>query len=147
MVVGPRRFVSLATEKEWILKVRLDHEKGTNFRWGIIIDEALVGMVYLDQVDLTYRSAVLGIMIGNKSFWGIGVAKETYMEVLKYAFNELGLNSIRSKVVATNVNSIKLHTSIGFKVEGTLREAVYRNGEYLDVISLGLLKKEFSVKI
>ncbi|WP_142413759.1 GNAT family N-acetyltransferase [Hathewaya massiliensis] len=48
-----------------------------------------------------------------------------------------------AEVYKFNEISFKLLQSIGFKHEGTRREAYYENKNFADVLVLGLLKEDF----
>ena len=47
-------------------------------------------------------------------------------------FNERNIHRIQANVLVSNVASLKMHEKCGYKQEGTLREAVYKNGKYQD---------------
>ena len=55
----------------------------------------------------------------------------------------MNLHRLEAEVVANNKVSINLIEKLGFKKEGTLREAKYSNGTYYDIYRFGLLRKEY----
>ena len=63
--------------------------------------------------------------------------------IINFAFNDLNLNRLSATVLATNERSLNIFKKLGFKEEGRLRKAVYQNGDYTDLIVLGLLKEEW----
>ncbi len=98
--------------------------------------------MYLTGINYINRTAESHIMIGDKSCWGKGYGGEALMEILTYGFNELGLNRIEARINADNTASLRLHQKIGYRREGVLREAIYKNGRYKDVIVMSILKEE-----
>ena len=60
----------------------------------------------------------------------------------RYAFDEMNLHKIRLDVYATNPGAEKTYKHVGFRREGVLREEAFRQGRYLDVIRMGLLRGE-----
>ena len=61
----------------------------------------------------------------------------------KYAFEELRLNRINGSALSYNAPSLHVTQKVGFKQEGIARQAVYKNGEFVDVVQLGILKSDY----
>lgn len=57
-------------------------------------------------------------------------------------FNERNIHRIQANVFVSNVASLKMHEKCGYKQEGTLREAVYKNGKYQDQYVLALVNNK-----
>jgi len=64
--------------------------------------------------------------------------------MLEYGFRELNLNRVDLSVLATNERAIGLYESLGFRHEGRLREAQFRSGQYVDVLLMAILAKEYA---
>ncbi|NOX64654.1 MAG: GNAT family N-acetyltransferase, partial [Chlorobi bacterium] len=62
---------------------------------------------------------------------------------LKYSFDILNLNRIQLHVAVNNPAGIKIYKRSGFVIEGTLREAMYHNNEYVDFYVMGILRKDY----
>lgn len=105
-------------------------------------DKIIIGVVFLNHIHAHYRTGEFGITLADDTYRGKGYGKDMLITLIKYGFNELNLNRIWCEVYSNN-NSIHLYKKLGFKSEGTLRENVYKNGNYLDSHILGMLKKEF----
>jgi RimJ/RimL family protein N-acetyltransferase len=67
--------------------------------------------------------------------------------VFKYAFQELGLNRINAKILSINTASRRSGEKFGYTYEGTLRKAIFRNGEFHDVLLFSMLREEFVEKL
>lgn len=106
-----------------------------------------IGVVSLINLDFKNRSAECIIDIGDKSMWGKGIGFESMSLLVHYAFSELNLHRLSLQVFSFNQNAISLYEKLGFKVEGQSREALYRDGQYHDVILMGLLKDEAQLEI
>lgn len=103
----------------------------------------LIGTIGLDNIDHFHQRAELGTLIGDKKFWGKGIATEALNLLLEYSFCELNLNKVFSYIFSNNKASIKKNKKNGFKVEGELRKHAFRDGELKDVIIMGVLKEDF----
>jgi len=105
----------------------------------------ICGIIRLDEIDTVNRSASIGADV-NPSFRNQGYATEAYVKVIDYLFSTLGLHRLQLVTLESNEIAIGLYTKIGFKREGKLREAVFRDGNFVDLISMGLLDSEWSGK-
>ena len=102
-----------------------------------------IGFLRFNFIDKSSGNVWLRMMIGEKQSQGKGYAREALHHYLKWMFGTLGIHRITIECYSTNLRAIKFFKKIGFKKEGILREAVFINEKYRDIISLGLLKKEF----
>jgi RimJ/RimL family protein N-acetyltransferase len=64
-------------------------------------------------------------MMGDKTEWGKGYAKEASIAIINYAFEQLGLNKVNLGVIDSNNVAVKLYEIIGFVVEGVLKQNFY----------------------
>jgi len=104
-------------------------------------DEYL-GVIVLSEIDELGGSAALRLSMlpGSRGRWYGG---EAIGLVLGLAFDGLGLHRIGCDVLSINSRALGVYKSLGFTVEGRLRDA-YRDGEgYCDAIVLGLLEDEY----
>ena len=63
--------------------------------------------------------------------------------MIRYGFMELNLNRIQSQAMEENIGGWRADEKVGFKYEGTLREAILRFGKYNDVRVSSLLRREY----
>lgn len=78
--------------------------------------------------------------------WGKGIITEVLNEMLKFGFCSYGLNRVVAKVMKENIGSIKVLHKLGFVNEGILRESLYKNGQYNDLVLFSILKSEYNSK-
>lgn len=102
-----------------------------------------IGFIRLNIVDRASRNMWLRMIIGDKNARGTNLAQEALTLVLDWIFSEQNMNRISLETYATNERAIRFFEKLGFKQEGVIREAVYVDGEYHNILSLGLLNKEF----
>ena len=96
--------------------------------------------------DWVVRSAEVGIMIGDKSVWNQGYGTETMRLLLRHAFRTLNLHRVFLRVHSDNVYAIRTYEKVGFVHEGRLRQAVYRDGEYYDLLMMSVLRDEWDAR-
>ena len=102
-----------------------------------------IGITALFRIDFISRVAVFYIAIYNPNFWSKGYGKEATKLLLKYAFDILNLNRVQLHVAKSNIKGVKAYEKAGFIIEGTLREAMYHNNEYVDFYVMGILRSEY----
>ncbi len=105
-------------------------------------DECL-GHVGLYKLDHRIRSAEFAILLGDKKRWGQGIGREVTRRVVDYGFQMLNLNRIELNVLEYNERARRLYQSLGFREEGLLRQAQYKDGQYLNLVLMGLLREEY----
>ncbi len=102
-----------------------------------------VGNTGLHGIEPVHLVAEFGIFIGEKQYWNLGFGREATRLMLKHGFEDINLHRIYLHVYEPNLRAIKAYEAAGFKREGVMREAVYKNGKYLNVILMSMLHSEW----
>jgi len=105
-----------------------------------------IGNALLGPIDEKNSTAEISNMIGEKDYWGKGVAVDADKMIIHYAFAELKLNKMTIGNIAPNRAATFLTYQLGFKLEGKLRNHVRWQGDFVDELRFGLLKDEFYLK-
>lgn len=106
----------------------------------------LIGRGLLFGVDAVNRSAMLGILIGEKSCWNQGYGQEAVRLMLDYGFHLLNLHSVMLGAFAFNERAIASYRKVGFQEIGRRRQARIVAGKAYDVVLMDLLADEFDVR-
>lgn len=133
------------TKEENDIRVAKDSREEIYF---IIMEKSTdnpVGFIRLNLIDPVSRNMWLRFIIGNTSAWGKNLAYDALNQVLRWLFSEQNIHRVTLETYETNQRAIRFFTKLGFKQEGTIREAVYSDGKYSDIISLGILAGEFEI--
>jgi [ribosomal protein S5]-alanine N-acetyltransferase len=107
------------------------------------VSDQHIGNIKLGPINWVHRKATLGILIGENSFWGKGIASEATHLMIEYGFFRLNLRKIDLGVYAEHKAAIRVYEKIGFKIEGCFREDLFHEGQYKDRIWMGLLRSDF----
>lgn len=102
-----------------------------------------IGTCQFHNLDWRNRSAEVGIMIGEKTFWDRGYGTETMRLLLRHGFDTLNLHRIWLQVYAKNKRGIKAYEKAGFVHEGKYRQGHYQHGQYYDIYLMSVLKEEW----
>lgn len=103
--------ITIQSELDWIHKVVANHN---DYRCAILADGVYVGNIYL--TDIGDGCATYHIFIGNRDYWGKGVAREASLQIIDYGFKDLKLDKIVLEVKRQNERAIKLYLSLGFVI-------------------------------
>ena len=142
LVVGWSLPVSKLQQKKWYEGAMCNQN---NLRLIIETKEdGPVGLVILVNIDWKNRVGTYGIKIGNKKFRAKGIGTDATMTLNRYAFDELQLNRIEGDFMDSNEVSKKLYfEKLGWKEEGVKRKAVYKNGQYHDLVFGSILREDY----
>ena len=102
--------ITIDNELEWIRKVMANP---ADYRCAILADDVYVGNIYL--TDINDGKAQYHIFIGDKKYWGKGIAKQASLLILEYAFNVLKLDEVYPRVRKENTSAYNLYLRLGFK--------------------------------
>jgi RimJ/RimL family protein N-acetyltransferase len=120
------------------------YSRDRNVRLSILIDDQFIGNAYLTSIHPTHRTAEFSIVISDKRYWSQGIGAEVTQRILHHAFQDLNLNRVYLYVLDDNDRAIKLYEKMGFRREGRLEEAVYKNGAYHCLLLMAVLKKHYN---
>lgn len=104
-------------------------------------DKTPIGLIAYLNIDEYTKKAELRKLIGEKKQRGKGYGNEATKAWIEYGFFTLGLEKIYLTTINTDIKNIRINESLGFKVEGLLKNELKINGEYFDVLQMSLLKE------
>lgn len=103
-----------------------------------------IGNTSFMDVNWVHRHAEIGIVIGEKEYWNKGYGRDTMKLMLRHGFKTMNLHRIFLRVYDENYSGIKAYERAGFVREGVLRQDVYLDGEYHDVLVMAVLRTEWN---
>ncbi|MBK8047376.1 MAG: GNAT family N-acetyltransferase [Anaerolineales bacterium] len=128
------------------LQAEFDAEAAKGGRNGpgfaIEVDDRFIGQCALFRFDDVAHTAELGITIGDKAYWGKGYGREAIALLLDYGFRLRNLRKIWLQVNADNERAQRAYRACGFVEEGRLRQHVWSNGRYVDLVQMGVLRED-----
>ena len=134
--------------REYLQFLTTKYRAGEFYDWALIwcadgdAKQKMIGTCGFTRFDLPNNSAEVGYVI-NPEFRGRGIAPEAVRRVLKYGFEELGLNRIEAHYMCGNEQSRRVMEKVGMRFEGVHRSSLIKNGEYRDVGICSILASEY----
>lgn len=137
--------MSLAGEERWF-EGMLARQGKDAYHFVICLrkDDRPIGTTGFFAIDHVDGNAAVGIMIGEPDLLGQGLGTDALRALLDFGFGELRLERIWLEVYDFNARARRSYEKCGFVLEGTLRRAVYRRGEYHDVHLMAILREEWA---
>lgn len=137
------RYINIETDEYWFDNYQKN--RNTQVRCAICIENSnkFIGLVSLTNIHDINKNAEFHIMIGESCEVNKGYGTIAIKIMLNHGFNNLNLNRIELKVLETNLRAIRSYEKVGFVKEGLLRNVVFKNGEYINMIVMGILKHEY----
>ena len=126
------------TLRKWYLA-----QKGIH--WGVTQhhDQRVIGLFSLHGLNRFHRRGSIGYDLARE-FWGQGIASEAAQAVVRFAFEQLGLNRLEAVTISDNYRSVHLLERLGFTLEGTRREhSLEDDGLFHGSAIYGLLRREY----
>ena len=111
--------------------------------WAIVKKEdgKHIGNIKIDPINKKHGYGEYGILMGDKSEWGKGFAKEASQTIINFCFNTLSLRKVNLGVVAGNDAAVNLYKKLDFITEGVYKHHVKVGNNYCDVIRMAIFNK------
>ena len=131
--------------KGYIQSVIDDYQKPDSYYWVIEYKELsqVIGSISVIWLDQDVASCEIGYCLGDK-FWGKGIMTEALSEVIRFLFEEVGMNRIQATHDVRNPNSGRVMEKCGMQYEGTMRQAGRNNQGICDSVMRAILKGDYS---
>ena len=101
-----------------------------------------LGSVYIRDIDTTHHKGEYGIFLAPDAPHGKGIGTETAKLAIQYAFEEKNLHRLFLRVYADNLQAIRSYEKAGFDKEAYLKDDVFVNGKYRDIIIMAIINKK-----
>lgn len=103
-----------------------------------------IGNIKIDPVNTRHGLGEYGILMGERSQWGKGYAKEASILVVNYCFKILKLRKITLGVVDKNTAAVALYKLLGFETEGIYKKHGFYENEYHDIVRMALFNPDLN---
>ncbi|HLO04837.1 MAG TPA: GNAT family protein [Symbiobacteriaceae bacterium] len=103
----------------------------------------LIGSITFRGLDRISRRATIGMMIGDKRYWGRGYGTAVVRQFVRFLFTSYNLHRIDIDTFSDNERAIRCYKKCGFVEEGRLRKAMWTTKGYRDQVMMGLLREDW----
>lgn len=110
---------------------RIASNRENELHWAIVTEDlGHVGFLALHQISWRLRTAVGGIVLGERRAWGRGYATDAIRVRTRFAFEQLGLHRIEGHTI--NPAMRRVYEKCGYAHEGVARQKIWRDGRWHD---------------
>lgn len=108
-----------------------------------------IGYASVFNFSHEHRHCEIALMIGERSEWGKGYAREALATLLTHLFAPAdqggpGMHKVSLSVFAENEAAKRVYLACGFREDGVLREDMYYDGRWHDQLLMSVLDYEFA---
>jgi RimJ/RimL family protein N-acetyltransferase len=104
---------------------------------------AWAGEVVLNELNVRNQCCGFRIALQGPQFYGRGLGTEATRLVTDYAFAVVGVHRIELEVYAFNPRARHVYERVGFVYEGTMRDALRWDGEWIDCHLMAMLSSDW----
>ncbi len=97
-----------------------------------------IGNISLQQISHKDKSAEFAILMGEKEFWGKGLALEASKLLIKYGFESLEIKRIYCGTSELNIPMQKLASTLGMKKVGVSKKKLKKINKLFDIFNYSL---------
>ncbi|NES15407.1 MULTISPECIES: GNAT family N-acetyltransferase [Micromonospora] len=134
--------VARETQPEWLRRSQADQTVQRLTVADPVTDEPW-GLTGLWEIDWHNRSALTAIKLMPGAA-PRGAGSDAIMLVMAWSFYDVGLRRLHGSILPFNTASLGAYVrNCGWRVEGRDREAVFRRGEWHDLLRVGILRADF----
>ena len=135
--------MNIEDETDWFENRRKAGKENIVFAIVTLDGDRLIGNCGLHGIDYKNRSATFGIVIGDKDYLNQGYGTDATRTLLRFAFEQLGLNRVDLWVYDFNPRAMRAYEKAGFKRVGVKRQGLFRNGAFHDEVLMDILRDEW----
>lgn len=134
--------------------IRNQRTRDTSLLYVIEVEEAslshggastrrVVGTISFRDLDRIARHATVGMLIGDKAYWGRGIGLQVVRQFVRMLFTRFNVNRINIDTFADNVRAIRCYEKAGFVREGLRRQQMWTMNGFRDQVLMGLLREDW----
>ncbi len=132
--------------KEIISSWIKEYSRKNFYQWAIELKELgqAIGGISIVRIDEAFEKFEVGYCIGEK-WWHQGITSEALKEVIKFCFEEVGVNKVSGCHDINNPNSGKVMLKCGLQYECTIAKAGTNGyGDKCDLAFYRILRSEYN---
>lgn len=111
---------------------------------AIVVDGVYAGNITVEQKDdVSCKDAEIGYILQD-AYRSRGIVTEAVRQICRLAFDQLDIIRLTATVFSPNMASRRVLEKNGFRLEGTMRRSIWKDGNIYDGLIYGLLREEWN---
>jgi ribosomal-protein-serine acetyltransferase len=132
--------------REWIGYNLRRFTSGDGFEIGIWHKGRMAGQIGYNYLDRSNRKTEIGYWLGAP-FQGKGLIVRSCKVLIDNALSNLDMNRIEIRCGTGNLKSRRIPEKLGFREEGTARQAEWLHDHFIDLVIYAMLAEEWQPDI
>lgn len=118
-----------------------------SYQWAIELKSIgePIGTISIVRCEESLSEVEIGYCIGE-TWWHQGIISEAFTEIIRFLFEEVGVNRIAARHDVNNPHSGGVMKKCGLRYEGTMREAAENNQGICDICNYAILKSDYETR-
>lgn len=142
-LTGSHGEMTLSGLEHWYAS-RADHPDRLDLSIVSVETGRWLGEVVLNELHRDNRSCGFRILLAQEEDYGRGYGTEATSLVLRHAFETVGVNRVELEVYDPNPRAAQVYEKVGFVLEGTRRQALRWEGQWVDAHVMSILAEEWA---
>lgn len=126
----------------FIQSTLIQYADDNGFSCGIWYKHQLVGTIGYHSINWSHHRVEIGYWLAA-AFQSKGIMTRACRAMVVYAFDTLKLNKVEIRCAVANYRSCAIPQRLGFKQEGTVRQAEWLYDHFVDLMIFGMLAVEW----
>lgn len=139
-------YIARDVDEAWYNQYLQNRDKAKRFAIVGDSNHGVIGTAQLTGIHPVNRSAEFSIVIGEKNCREKGAGQAATRELIRHGFDDLNLHRIFLTVLTTNKRAIHVYEKSGFVHEGIMRQSMYKQGKFEDLLLMSILRDEYLKK-
>jgi len=137
---------NIEVTRQFLAQREEEYKKPNVYHWAITLGGELIGDIELGEIDWR-ETGGLGYCMA-KRYWGKGIMTEALHEIIRFAFEEVGVHRIEGAHAKANIGSSRVMEKNGLQLEGIRRDGfrLPSTGEWVDIVVRGILDRDYFAK-
>ena len=137
------------TKNEVLNYIKTGINNKSYFMFAVCIEDTglHIGNIKIGPIKHKYYVTDLVTVIGDKDYWGKGIASCAIKKAIEIAFDTFGLRKVSASIDSLNIGSLKSYVNAGMKVQANIPNYfMHNNNIFSDKIFVGCDNNKFKVK-
>lgn len=133
------------TREDVVRYIRDGEQLRTHYMYGIFDrdNRRHIGNVKVGPIQWNHLISGLPCVIGERDYWGKGIAREAIRLGSRIAFNLHGMRKLSGGIPSGNIGSIKAYTGAGWVIEAIMEGHHLIQGEPQDRVAISCFNPRF----
>tara|TARA_X000000950_G_C13734416_1_gene585699 strand:+ start:196 stop:735 length:540 start_codon:yes stop_codon:yes gene_type:complete len=109
-------------------------ESNNELLFGFFNDKLHIGNIKIGPINFYNRNTQISYIVGNKNFWGKGIATDVICNIVDYCFRNLCLLKVSALTYSNNIASQKVLMKNNFVKEAVIKKQLFFENKFVDMI-------------